>query len=146
MQSKFALSLLMVSALALSACAKAPSKIAPIAVSEESYAEQTCESLVMETTRIDTELAMLFKKQQKARGMDVAALIIVGIPVTWLYKGSKEPEIAQLKGEMIAIEQTALGHACELPSHADVHLPVEDEIEETSAEQLGEADTISITE
>lgn len=124
----------------LSACAKSPGKISPALVTSDIYMSRTCEGLVAETTRIDTDLGTLSASQKKAARADVIALIVVGIPVTWLYKGDKGKQIAQLKGEMLAVEDAALAQGCTLPDHIDVQQVIAEAEEVSEGSPLDDAD------
>lgn len=124
MRNRKQLVCLAVSIAFLSACAKSPGKISPALVTGDVYMSSTCKDLVAETTRIDTDLGIMSVSQKKAARADVIALIVVGIPVTWLYKGDKGKQIAQLKGEMLAVEDVALAQGCTLPDHTDVRLEI----------------------
>lgn len=119
-------------ALLVTACAKSPDKIAAATISNAAYLGQACSDLTSDYTRTDTELAELEIKQRNAARADVAALIVVGIPVAWMYKGNKADEIANRRGELAAIEGVAADMACELPARVTVE-PVIAEEEDSDA-------------
>lgn len=140
MRNRKKLVCLTVSITVLSACAKSPGKISPALVTSDIYMSRTCEDLVAETTRIDTDLGTLSASQKKAARADVIALIVVGIPVTWLYKGDKGKQIAQLKGEMLAVEDVAMAQECILPDHIDVQQVTVEAEEISDGSPLDDAD------
>ncbi len=122
--------------LLVAACAKSPDKIAARTVSNAAWLNRACADLAGDYARIDTDLAALEVKQKKAARADVAALIIVGIPVTWMYKGNKADEIAERRGELAAIEGVASDMSCELPDRVTVEPPVPEE-DDTAAAETG---------
>ena len=105
-----------VAALALSACAKNPDAIAPIAMPVNAYAGLTCDQLVTEHRRSTAALAAVSQQQKQAATGDAVGVFLIGVPVSSLSGGDKEGLVAQHKGEIVAIEGAMRGERCALPA------------------------------
>ena len=98
--------------LAAASCAKKPESIAPAYVSTVPYESWTCTQLAQEVVRVDAALTTASDQQEKARGNDVAGVILLGLPVSSLSGDNIAPQIANLKGQKNAIEQTMILKNC----------------------------------
>lgn len=104
---------------ALCGCASTSSDIAPTYVSPLNYSQYDCEQLAMEGQRISQHAAAASGQQDKARTGDTVATT-VGIVLFWpsLFfikgDGPKAAELAQLKGEMDAIESASIQKKCRI--------------------------------
>jgi len=103
--------LLAISVLAVSACAKSPSSIAPMAVSSSEYSGLTCQQLSTEYASTIANLADATERQNEAQTADAVGVFLVLIPVSAL-TGDAEGEVAQYKGEKIAIERAREARGC----------------------------------
>jgi len=104
-------------ALCLAGCAKSGDKIAGSYVSPLAYQDYSCEQLGAEIARISVRAQEVSGVQDEAASDD-AIFMGVGIifwPSFLLLEGDtgREAELARLKGEMDAIEQTAVLKDCE---------------------------------
>lgn len=89
----------------LASCAKDPKSIAPAYVSHVPYQEWSCTQLAQEVVRVEAALTEASAQQKKARGNDIAGVILIGLPVSSLSGDNIAPQIASLKGQKQAIEQ-----------------------------------------
>ena len=104
--------LVVVIAVALGGCAKDPDSIGPAYVSTVPYESWDCKQLTQETVRIEQALAVASGQQKKARGNDVAGVILLGLPVSSLSGDNIAPQIANLKGQRDAVAQTMILKNC----------------------------------
>ena len=103
--------------LGLAACADSSNKIAASYVSPLVYQDYSCSQLAAEIGRITARVAEVAGVQDEAASDD-AALMGVGLVLFWpalffLAGEDKEDELAQLKGEMEALEEAAIEKDCE---------------------------------
>jgi hypothetical protein len=96
-------------------CAKDPKSIAPSYVSQVTYQDWTCQQLGQEVVRVDAALTEASAQQVKARGNDIAGVILIGLPVSSLSGDNIAPQIANLKGQKNAIEQVLIMKNCAAP-------------------------------
>jgi hypothetical protein len=101
--------------LAASACAKKPESIGPSYVSHVPYQGWSCSQLAQEVVRVDAALTVASEQQNKARGNDIAGVILIGLPVSSLSGDNIAPQIASLKGQKQAIEQVMITKNCVQP-------------------------------
>ena len=103
----------------LSACAAKSSEIQVNYVSPHIYDSLTCEMLEQEYFRLAAKSQLVFRQQDEIAADDEVA-VGVGIamflffPATLVSVGNNEvaAQVAQLKGELVAIEQTAILKNC----------------------------------
>ena len=106
-----------VAALVLSACATSPKDISPTYVSPVLYQSLSCNQLAAEPARVSQRAAEITGQQSQQQGRDAAA-VAVGIVLFWpalfFIGGDKAnaAEIANLKGQMQAIEQANIAKNC----------------------------------
>lgn len=103
--------------LLLAACASSSSDITPAYVSPVMYQSFTCQQLTMEAQGISARAAALSGAQDKQRTNDTiatTAAVVVFWPAAFLVGGDKQSaaELAQMKGQMIAIEQASTMKKC----------------------------------
>lgn len=103
----------------LAGCAKAPESIAPSYVSEIPYQSYSCQQLGQERARLQAAYAVAAEAQEGARTGDALGVIFLGIPTSSLSGGNIAPEIANLKGQMVAVDRTIIAKNCQtLPTPA----------------------------
>lgn len=90
--------------LLLVACAKAPESIAPAYVSQVSYQSWTCTQLQEEGSRLSNALVEASTQQRNARTNDTLGIIFIGLPVSSLSGDNIAPQVANLKGQIIAVQ------------------------------------------
>jgi hypothetical protein len=104
-------------ALTLIGCASKSSEIAPSYVSPMMYQSFTCQQLAAEATRVSAAAATAAGQQDSQVTKDAVATT-VGVVIFWpallLIGGDKQnaAQLAQLKGQMDAIEQTSIQKNC----------------------------------
>ena len=108
--------------LALGGCASASSDIAPAYVSPVSFQNYTCQQLALEAQSISARAASLSGAQDSQRTKDswaTAAAVVVFWPAAFFVGGDKQTaaELAQMKGQMIAVEQASIAKKCNIQFH-----------------------------
>ncbi len=102
---------------ALGGCASSSTEIAPAYVSPVMYQQYTCPQLALEAQAVSTRAAGLSGVQDQKRtndGLATAAAIVIFWPAAFFVGGDKQTaaELAQMKGQMVAIEQAANMKRC----------------------------------
>jgi hypothetical protein len=109
--------LAVVAALTLAGCASKSSDITPAYVSPVMYQGYSCQQLGLEAQGVSTRAAQVSGAQDQKRSNDQLATG-VAIVVFWpaaFFVGGDGPaagELAQLKGQMTAIEQASIQKKC----------------------------------
>jgi hypothetical protein len=109
--------LVLLSAFALAGCATKAADITPSYVSPMQYDAYTCPQLAEEAQRVSAHAAQAAGAQDSQASKDTVATTI-GVIVFWpslLFIGGDKQnaaELARLKGEMDAIEQTSIRKKC----------------------------------
>ena len=98
-------------ALALSACAEDPSRIAAAPMPPRLGVD--CSALRQEQTDLRAQLASLTKRQQDTRNADIIGIALVGLPIGRMTGGNVASQIATVKGQL-ASDSDAL-QACPRP-------------------------------
>jgi hypothetical protein len=104
---------------ALAGCASSSADIAPAYVSPVAYQSYTCQQLALEAQAVSTRAATLSGVQDSQRTKDqwtTAAAVVVFWPAAFLVQGDKQnaAELAQMKGQMVAIEQASIAKKCNI--------------------------------
>lgn len=104
-------------ALVLAACASKSSEITPAYVSPITYQNHTCQQLAMEAQSISARATQVSGAQDQKRTNDQIATgvaIVVFWPAAFLVGGDgpMAAELAQLKGQMNAVEQASIFKKC----------------------------------
>ena len=102
---------------ALAGCASSSSEIAPAYISPVAYQAYTCQQLAQEAQAVSTRAASLSGVQDQKRtndGLATAAAVVIFWPAAFFVGGDKQTaaELAQMKGQMVAIEQAANTKKC----------------------------------
>ena len=98
--------------LLISACAKSPSAVTPVAVSSAEYQHFTCSQLhnvLIDTNHRHNEA---YDGQRNAAIGDAIGVFFILTPVSTVFGGDEEGDLAQLKGELLAIKRTMQAKAC----------------------------------
>lgn len=103
---------LVIAALVATGCAKTPESISPSYISPNQYAAYDCKMLALEEERLQAALDTTSKEQTNAHGQDVAAVILIGMPVSTLSGANIAPEVARLKGELQAAQRMGIQKKC----------------------------------
>jgi hypothetical protein len=107
----------LVTALLLGGCASKSADITPAYISPVTYQNFTCQQLQMEAEGVSQRAAVASGQQDKARKNDTIKTT-VGVVLFWpvlLFNegdGAKANELANLKGQMRAIEQASVQKNC----------------------------------
>ena len=112
---RFALAIAGVAVLA--GCASSSSDISPAYVSPVAFQSYTCQQLAQEAQAISQRAATLSGAQDKQRtndGWATAAAVVIFWPAAFFVGGDKQTaaELAQMKGQMVAIEQASVQKNC----------------------------------
>jgi hypothetical protein len=102
---------------ALGGCASAANDITPTYVSPVMYQQFSCPQLAQEAQAVSTRAAQLSGIQDKQRTNDAVATgvaVVIFWPAAFLIGGDKQnaAELAQMKGQMNAIEQASIAKKC----------------------------------
>lgn len=102
---------------ALGGCASSSTDIAPAYVSPVMYQSYTCQQLALEAQGVSARAAALTGAQDKQRTNDTVATtaaLVIFWPAAFLVGGDKQTaaELAQMKGQMNAIEQASIMKKC----------------------------------
>ena len=102
---------------ALAGCASSSSDITPAYVSPVMYQAYTCPQLAQEAQAVSTRAASLSGVQDQKRtndGLATAAAVVIFWPAAFFVGGDKQTaaELAQMKGQMVAIEQASNAKKC----------------------------------
>ena len=105
------------SVVALGACAKKADKITASYVSPLIYENYNCNQLAAEGSRLGAKAAQLAGVQDKQAKNDAVAMgvgLVLFWPSLFFIKGGKqtEAELAQLRGQMNALEQASIAKQC----------------------------------
>lgn len=112
MKRGFLTASVVIAALTLSACARAPGSISPLKASYDPYREWSCGQLNQAQDDLNSNLAALSRKQRVAHSADLVTLFITGLPVSWIFRGNKGKKIAKVKGELITVETVSFVRDC----------------------------------
>ncbi len=93
-------------------CATRPSSIEPLVVSDTSYEGLSCKQLVSGINEKYKELAVYSKAQNSKATSDIVTSTLLLVPGS-LFTGNYEEEIAQLKGDVIAINHNLQKKQCD---------------------------------
>jgi hypothetical protein len=104
--------LLIVSLIFLSACAKAPEDIAAVNVDEGQYNRNSCSQLKKKELALNQELENLSAKQNTAKKGDAWGVFLIGLPTSTMAGNDQETAIAVTKGKIQAIETQKLRKRC----------------------------------
>jgi hypothetical protein len=102
---------------ALGGCASSAADITPTYVSPVTYQSFTCQQLGLEAQSISARAAALSGTQDSQRTKDAVATtaaVIIFWPAAFFVGGDKQnaAELAQMKGQMIAVEQASIQKNC----------------------------------
>jgi hypothetical protein len=106
-------------ALALAGCASKSAEITPAYVSPVPYTNFNCQQLALEAQSISTRAAQLAGAQDDKRTHDQIATgvaIVVFWPAAFFVGGDGQvaAELAQMKGQMVAVEQASIQKKCNI--------------------------------
>jgi Tfp pilus assembly protein PilN len=101
----------------LTGCASASSDITPSYVSPVMFQQYTCPQLAQEAQAVSQRAATLSGVQDKKRTDDAiatTAAVVIFWPAAFFVGGDKQiaAELAQMKGQMVAIEQASTQKKC----------------------------------
>ena len=109
----------LLSTLCLAGCASSSADITPAYVSPVMYQSYNCQQLAMEAQGVSARAAALSGSQDSQRTKDqvaTAAAVVIFWPAAFLVGGDKQTaaELAQMKGQMTAIEQASIAKKCNI--------------------------------
>ena len=90
----------------VSGCATRASGVAPVAVSSNDYVKMTCDKQREELALARAKEDSLRKKQNNAALLDAAGVFLALVPVGSLFGADVEGDLAQTKGEVLALERS----------------------------------------
>src|SRR4030081_1816355 len=104
---------------ALGGCASSSADITPPYISPVMYQSYTCQQLAQEAQAVSQRAATLSGAQDKQRtndGLATAAAVVIFWPAAVFVGGDKQTaaELAQMKGQMVAVEQASVAKKCNI--------------------------------
>ena len=102
---------------ALGGCASSSAEIAPAYISPVMYQQYTCQQLALEAQAVTSRAGIVSGAQDQKRsndGLATAAAVVIFWPAAFFVGGNGQTaaELAQLKGQMVAIEQASIQKKC----------------------------------
>lgn len=97
-------------------CAKRPESIAPSYVSALPYQSLSCSQLAEEMARVNAAYTTAAQQQNDAADGDAVGVIFLGLPTSTLSGGNVAAQVASLKGQQEALQQTAIRKNCSTAS------------------------------
>jgi outer membrane lipoprotein SlyB len=92
-------------AVGLSGCATRASGVVPVAVSATDYSSVNCVQLREQLASTRVRVDALSRRQNNAALADAAGVFLVLVPLGSIFGAGTEGELAQAKGEQLAIER-----------------------------------------
>lgn len=110
-------------ALLLAGCASSSREIQATYVSPVQYQSYTCQQLTLEAQALSTRASQISGVQDEKRTSDAvatAAAVIIFWPAAFLVRGDGQTaaELANLKGQMQAVEQASIQKKCNIQFQA----------------------------
>ena len=99
-------------AVLLTGCAKRPDAITPTVMPTTAFANLDCPELTAEHQKSTAALATVSKAQNSAATSDAVGVFLIGVPVSSLGGGDMEGQVAQRKGEIVAIDAVKKNKGC----------------------------------
>ena len=101
----------------LGGCASSSQEISASYVSPVMYQQYSCQQLALEAQSVTARAGIVSGAQDQKRsndGLATAAAVVVFWPAAFFVGGNGQTaaELAQLKGQMVAIEQAAIAKKC----------------------------------
>lgn len=93
-------------------CAANPDKIDAAPVAIDAYLRDSCGQLTYNKAKDEDALASEEQEQRSVRRSDAWGIALIGLPVGRMAGGNREDEIAQLKGELVAIDKARILCGC----------------------------------
>jgi len=90
--------------LAISGCASRSSAIAPTAVPSANYAGMSCDETKTTLSQKQSGLNALMKSQNNTATADIIFVTLFLLPLGSIFGGDNEGELAQAKGEVMALQ------------------------------------------
>ena len=103
--------LVLVGVLGVAGCANSPSSIAPTAVDSDEYSHLNCQQLTTELATVSAKLSEAKDEQNSAQTGDAITVFLFLVPLSAL-TGDAEADVAQYKGEKLAIERAMAKKDC----------------------------------
>lgn len=92
-------------AVAVAGCATRASGVAPVAVSSMDYAGLSCDQAREQLAQKRVQVDALSRRQNNAAVADAAGVFLLFLPVGSIFGAGVQGELAQAKGDMVALER-----------------------------------------
>ncbi len=97
----------------LTACAPAPRDVKPLPMmAAGAFSGLSCPSLLQRRNVVDERVAGLTKAQRSTRNGDIAGVLLLGLPLGRMSGGNVKDELAQAKGEQVALNDAIAARGC----------------------------------
>jgi len=108
---------------ALVGCASSAAAITPTYVLPVQYSSYNCQQRALEAQSVSARAAALSGAQDSQRTKDTVATtaaVVIFWPAAFFVGGDKQTaaELAQMKGQMVAIEQASIAKKCNIEFHS----------------------------
>lgn len=103
---------LAITLVAITACAKAPEKIAAASIGTNEYKGYSCKQLGESKIKQNQNLENLSAAQKDAQGGDFLGVLIFGLPLSSMTGNDKETAIAVTKGHIQSIDTELQRKGC----------------------------------
>jgi hypothetical protein len=97
-------------AMIVAGCAGRASSIAPVAIAATDYSRMSCETARDQLVGVRDRVNALTRQQNNAALADAAGVLLIFVPVGSVFGGDKSGELAQAKGEQLALERHILNN------------------------------------
>jgi hypothetical protein len=102
---------------ALGGCASSSAEVSASYVSPVMYQQYTCQQLALEAQAVTSRAGIVSGAQDQKRsndGLATAAAVVIFWPAAFFVGGNGQTaaELAQLRGQMVAIEQASIQKKC----------------------------------
>lgn len=95
---------ILLSSLAIAGCASSASEVAPVAIPSANYKGLSCDETKVALEQKRAKKFALVKQQDNAATGDAIGVLLLLLPVGSIFGADKEGELAQAKGEVLALE------------------------------------------
>jgi hypothetical protein len=107
----------------LCGCAALPENIAPNYVNAANYQNWTCQQLGNEEVRLNSNYLVMAQEQRSTRRSDAWGVVLVGLPIGSIAGGRVTKEVADLKGQLIAVHNMQKQKGCTAQPNAPTKTP-----------------------
>jgi len=94
--------------LILASCATRPDSVTPVSIPASDYSSLSCQETTTLLTMKNGEENALSKKQSAAATGDAVGVFLILLPISTIFGGDVEGDLAQAKGEVLALQRAII--------------------------------------